>query len=278
MISIYGDILFFLNSMIDFLLLIITALLGNIPIRKRRFLIAAVCGGTYAVLTVPLQGNEKLILFLLVGWLLCVIAFGFDSLRKTFFQFLLFLFAAAICAGSICAVCFISANSTQLNQSLHEVLRPAPKLIFGTALIVSLLLGTILKGCANEKQVLHMTVSHGINEITVHALVDTGNCLRDPINNAPVLILWKKQALPLFTEQIKRILENTDLNDAASALPQLTAFRLIPYRSIGTKSGFLLSTSAICKEHTKKKTHQICIALSEDPISNGDLFDAIIGI
>lgn len=58
-------------------------------------------------------------------------------------------------------------------------------------------------------------------QIKVNALIDTGNSLIEPISGKPVSIIEKRLLDP--------ILEESDL----------TGFRIIPYRSVGTENGIL---------------------------------------
>ena len=46
---VYVDSVFILNGVMDYLLLLVTARLAGIPLRRRRYLLAALAGAAYAV-------------------------------------------------------------------------------------------------------------------------------------------------------------------------------------------------------------------------------------
>ena len=49
MTVVYVDSVFVLNGLMDYLLLLVTARLAGIPLRRRRYLLAALAGAAYAV-------------------------------------------------------------------------------------------------------------------------------------------------------------------------------------------------------------------------------------
>jgi len=49
MTVVYVDSVFVLNTVMDYLLLLSTARLTGVPLRRRRYLLAALAGGVYAV-------------------------------------------------------------------------------------------------------------------------------------------------------------------------------------------------------------------------------------
>ena len=78
MTVVYADSVFLLNGAMDYVLLLVTARLAGIPLKRRRYLLAAALGAVYAV-AVFLPGMGFLSAFaskLAVGVLLALIAFG----------------------------------------------------------------------------------------------------------------------------------------------------------------------------------------------------------
>lgn len=78
------------------------------------------------------------------------------------------------------------------------------------------------------------------------ALVDTGNNLKDPLNNQPVIIVEQDALKGLLPPEIERVVAEVE-NGELSALQRLetleawqTRIRLIPFNSIGRKNGLLV--------------------------------------
>ena len=66
MTVVYVDSVFILNGVMDYLLLLVTARLAGIPLRRRRYLLAALAGAAYAVAVFLPELKENLI-FLFIG-------------------------------------------------------------------------------------------------------------------------------------------------------------------------------------------------------------------
>ncbi len=97
-------------------------------------------------------------------------------------------------------------------------------------------------------QVYRVAVEIRCDDIAVKmkALVDTGNNLKDPLNNQPVIIVEQDALKGLLPPEIERVVAEVE-NGELSALQRLetleawqTRIRLIPFNSIGRKNGLLV--------------------------------------
>ena len=280
----YLDVFFFINFLVDFLLLVMTALLSNQAISRFRMTVSAIVGGVYALVAVllPVSIGGAWYVQILIGWLLCIIAFGYTGLKQSLRLFLTYFIASISCAGFVCLVSFLTNHfiSFSITDAVETI---GAKTIVFSSLAVYLLLSVLLKGRTGNTQIVDTTIHACGKEVHVRTLIDTGNNLRDPLTNTAVLIVWKKQVYALFDTWISEVLEQGNLEDAVDVFTKLTipnptkSFHLIPYRSVGTKAGMLLSFTADSMEMNGIKAKSKNIALSEHPLSDGRTFDAIIG-
>lgn len=102
----------------------------------------------------------------------------------------------------------------------------------------------------------------------IRAMIDTGNFLKDPITNSPVLIVEKNSLNNILS---KKILENTEeiLNGKYEfqndEMEYAASFRVLPFSSLGKQNGMLLGF----------KVDQIETNINDDEILRKDI---IIGI
>jgi len=272
---IYLDVLFFINYTINFLLLNITALLLGEPISKRRLSVAALTGSLYALAaSFPFVSSFPILLFF--GWILCLIAFGYRSLRQSIAVFLVFFSASAACSGFISVIC-------RLSETAGIRCKPTLLILLLAVGLVYIVFGRILNTVHSKPTFATAVISTVWGTVRLRVFKDTGNQLRDPKNNAPVIVAWKKQCLPLFSPEIRSILSKSNLDEAAETFVKLsaadypTAFRLLPYRTIAANSGLLLVFTPMLAQLDHSSITPISIALCERPLSNGLTFDAIIG-
>lgn len=193
--TIYIDRLFALNFIIDYLILLGSARICGIFMRRGRYLLAAALGGVYAAVSV-LPGMALLSsapMKLLFAVLMSLIAFLGE---KRFLRCLLvFLAVSALFGGALWALSLNGSAGAYLPLSFTTLL-VSFLIIYA---LLSLLFRRSLKGA--EKRISEVLVQHGGKEVRFMALRDSGNSLCDPISGAGVIIISPELALPLFGKQ-----------------------------------------------------------------------------
>lgn len=217
--AVYLDVLILLNFAVDFLLLLGTNRLSGHPPGARRAALAAAVGGLYAGACL-LPGFRFLGNFL---WrtvslaAMSVIAFG--ASQSGFRRGVLFLFLSMALGGV--AMCLNKGGFLSL-------------VLASGGVCLLCLVG--FRGRAGQQRYVPVTICHNGQRVSVTALVDTGNTLRDPISGSPVLVaegaVAEKMQL-LSMQELSRPMETL----ASGKLPGM---RLIPYSSVGQRAGFLL--------------------------------------
>lgn len=91
------------------------------------------------------------------------------------------------------------------------------------------------RGSIGGKQMIPVELNYGGKRIHLTALRDTGNTLRDPLTGCSVLVVGAEAAMELTgltAQQLKCPVETIGV---------IPGLRLIPYQTVGQKSGFLLA-------------------------------------
>ena len=115
-------------------------------------------------------------------------------------------------------------------------------------------------------------------EITLRALVDTGNALKDPITNEPVFVLdWQAAArlLPGVALSEQDFARPPELLQRLSREKPSIRLRLIPYRAVGVRQGMLLPCAASEKEN--RRYIPTPPAFSPTPVSGGGEYETLTG-
>ena len=109
--------------------------------------------------------------------------------------------------------------------------------IWGLALVsvgISALFMLVFRGGIGSERYVPVELCYADRQMKITALYDTGNTLTDPISGLPVLVVGADAAQKLTgltREQLRKPVESV------GSIPGL---RLIPYKTIGEGSGFLL--------------------------------------
>lgn len=206
--------------LVDLLLLVVTNRLCGYPPMWRRTASAALLGAGYAAACM-LQGFAFLgsllwrtVFLALMGW----VAFGFgkSALRRTVIYILLCMALGGVAQG---------LNAGGIAS------------VFLSALLIGVMCFLGFRDIPGGSRYVPVELTYGETHLSLIALEDTGNTLRDPITGRPVLVVEAgvaQKLTGLTPQQLRspiRVMEE-------GSVPGL---RLIPYRSVGQSSGMLLA-------------------------------------
>lgn len=237
---IYIDSLFFLNFIIDYLLLLATGKICALPLVRIRMLLGALWGGAYAVLAVLLPGLFALAVVKLVsGAGLALIAFGVS--RRSVRAVLVFFAVSAAFGGAVYAACSLGGYPTGGTLYIPVSLRV---LVLSFALCYALLsLVFRHSGGRGGRCLRHVTVTLQGRQAQFTALNDTGNELTDPVTGCPVLVAESEALAPLFDSAEAVLLSGDPLScfERLAALPELQGrLRLLPCSCVASAGTLLL--------------------------------------
>lgn len=276
MTVVYVDSVFVLNGIMDYLMLLGTARLAGVPLRRRRCLLGALLGGAYAV-AVFLPGLGFLgagPVKVAAGVLLSVAVFGGQAhlLRLTV---LLFAVSCAM-AGCVLGLGLLTGGIPVVNGIFYTDADARTLLLGATAAYA--VLAWIFRAAARHRirqELLAAAVCLEDETIRLTALLDTGSALSDPVTGEAVLVTAPgalDQALP---GPVRKLLTREALEHPADVLEQLCRaapqlhFSLLPYRSVGMRGGLLLAVRCRWLEIGGMRYHGILAALAPSPLGDG---------
>lgn len=278
--TVYVDLLFWLNTAINYLLLRGSAAMGGCPARLGRMLAAAALGGLYAVAAVlPGLGWLRSMAFQAVsaaGMLLAAFGWKRSTVKQGLFFFALsFAFGGAV----LLAVQLLEPDCVLLGGRVYYgVTTPALLLLaglcYGLAAMVLRGWGTHTGGDLAE---LELELNGGT--AVLRALRDTGNTLRDPITGETVLVAQWTVLMRLLPEAA---LTQADFRDPAGLLRQLAdrypalRFRLVGYEAVGVTCGLLPAVRCTVRQKGKRP-RTVLTAFTATEVSGQGRFEALMG-
>lgn len=277
MTVIYVDSVFVLNAAMDYLLFLVTARLAGLPLRRRRYLLAALAGGAYAV-AVFLPGGGFLAAApakLAAGVLLALLAFGGEE-KLLRLILLLFTIACAL-AGCVLALGLLAGGGVPaVNGVFYTDVDAKVLLIAATA--AYLVMTVVFRAAARHGVgggLLPVRVCIGGRAAELTALLDSGNGLRDPAGGRPVLVAAPGALDSCLPREVCRLLTPEGLEAPADLLervrraaPELRP-RLLPYHAVGTAAGLLLAVRTDWVEIAGIRYGGISAALSPTSLGTG---------
>jgi len=276
--TVYADVVFAVNTVVNYLLLLLGARLTGYPTKPWRAFCGASVGGGYAVCVLL-----PTLAFLAAPWgkavcfvLMCMTAYGIrkKAVRPGAVSFL----CGGALAGFVLLLSRILPQEIALFGSVYYPLASRMLVLMAGGFYLAaaiLLAGSMRHGAGDVAQIL---LEHEGRKIRVGALRDSGNTLYDAVTGKPVVVLeWQRGA-----ELLQMPLSAEDAQDAPSAMERLKKqhpqekFRLIAFRAVGTENGLLLAVPCTAKVDRRKKT-AVLAAFSPGPVSDGGGYEALIG-
>ena len=228
--TIYIDRLFVLNLIIDYFILLGSAKVCGVKLRRGRYALSAVLGALYAALSVlPRAAFLSLAPVKLVfGTFMALIAFAKEEklLRCT----IVFFAVSAFFGGAVWAISIRSGTSV---SGAVYIPVSMPVLVFSFGIIYAVL-SLVFRGTVEfaARKIADAEIFLGSERLELRALCDTGNTLIDPVTGDSVMIA--------STDVLCKLIPHVE-NISAENLAEFSEykFRLIPYRAVGTDGGLL---------------------------------------
>ena len=274
--TVYIDVLFLINLIINYLILFCSAHICSARIRRLRFALSAALGAAYAVLAFIFPVFTSPAAKLSVSLIMVLIAFGRKKLLRRFF---IFLFATLAFGGTVFALTFLlRSDFIEMTGGIYYIHTSLSTLLFST-LFAFLLLSLIFRRRISDtpEKISKLRIISGNREISLSALRDTGNSLRTS-KNAPVVVCNFDSVRELFSDEAGELLASSPPQDFPLLLDRLTehgSFSLIPISSVGAEFSLLLAFHPDKIEFDGIADGDAIIALSPTKISGGEKYSAI---
>ncbi len=196
--TIYVDVLFVLNFFITYLLLLLTKLFNKREAKTYRVIAASFIGGIYSLVIIIDELNFLITIFgkILISVLIVFTAFGFNRFSLFLKNLFIFYFSNMLLLGVILAVrlvfkpdgIVIHNNSVYFDISARVLLLSA---FF--AYMISVAIVKIYNRTIGSSEIYYLTIISGENQWHMLALADSGNKLKEPFSDYPVIIVDKSK-------------------------------------------------------------------------------------
>lgn len=269
--TIYIDVLFAVNGIVNFMLLLATSKISKIHTHTWRLFVGAFFGAIYAVCMFfpQVEALYTLISKIIISFIIIAVTFTIKKLRhflKTVFIFYItsFIFGG-IALGLFYFIGF--GKGTVISNGIFYF--NLPWRILAIASITAYgIIRFVWKVAKSDRMRDYKRIDVYLkgNKASLNALVDTGNMLSDPVSKMPVIVAEFDVVAPILPQSFISLYKSLSCSPENIILENQDSFlasrlRIIPYSSLGTTDGML-------------------IGMKPDSVKIGKLFydDIIIGI
>lgn len=283
--QIYLDVIFFVNFLMDFVLLFLISNIFHYPTRMKRLLFGAAIGAVGACIVSIIPFYLSIVLYIVLNGLtsmsMIYITFRPNSLRLLVKQ-MISLYIVTFLFGGIMNWLF---NETQTGQLVKNVLANSRAYSLGiiSFLVITTVSFIIIKLCSDhiafmkkdKQNFMSVTLTFEENSVKTVGFLDTGNGLRDPMTGKPVIVgdynVIKQGLKESYRTCIEEYRRTNQLNYEAIEKDGLCLLRWIPYQSVGKKDGMMigiLCSECVIQDGKQEVSHEkIVVAFPEHELS-----------
>ncbi len=219
------------------------------------------------------------------------IAFKSNTLKELLKQLLIFYMTSFVFGGAaIFLIYFIKPQEAQIKNgnylgeySLKAVLLGG---IVGFTIVV--IAFKVIKSKLSSNDIFYdIEIYIEGKKIETRAIIDTGNMLKEPITNTPVIIVEHTLLYEAIPKQVLNnideiLLGNFEGIDEEVREKYMTKLKFIPFSSIGKANGMLLGIKAdkliIRNEEEIKEIEKVILAIYNKSLTKRGEYRALLGI
>jgi len=294
-VEIYLDVLFLENLVINYLILYVAAKFSRLKVSTLRLFAGSIVGALYVVFII-LQPGIKIYYTTFAKILLSIFIIAITFSPRKVLPFIktlvMFYISTFIFAGAALAFLFFNQQGGFVRNGIVHVFGQSKwSLMFFAILTVGIIIKifweVIQSKIIKERLLIPVKISFDNRMIYLFALIDTGNSLKDPLTNTPVMVVEFKALAELLPIEIKSIFENSQENDLNSVTAIISKskwfsrFRLIPFSSLGKENGMLIGFKpdfiVIGEEEDKRDVKNVIIGIYNRSLSRNEKYKALLG-
>ncbi|HCC03994.1 MAG TPA: sigma-E processing peptidase SpoIIGA [Clostridiales bacterium] len=291
--TIYLDVVFLENLILNILILYAVGIETKSKIKILKILISSSIGSVYTVLAYLINDTffQSIIMKVLLSVAMTYIAYKANSIKELLRIIVYFYLTSFVFGGGALALIYI-ANSGKISIYNGLICGKYTLLTIMIGVIVSFIVIIIsfklIKNKISRKDIVcYITIKVNDKKVKTKALIDTGNFLKEPITNIPVIVAEHSVFKNIISDEILENIENIlggDLNEISETIKNqyLSKIKIIPFSSLGKQNGMILGISAqevaIEQNEEIKRIEKIIIGLYNKKLSKKGEYHALVGL
>ena len=291
--TIYIDIVLIENLIMNYIILFTTAVVLKIKVNHIRLILASLLGAGYSIIAYMgiIKVYSSIILKIILSVLIIYIAFNPQNIKKMCKDLLLFYLVSFVFGGAAFALIYIIKPQNILMKN---------GLFLGTYTIKTVMLGAVVAFCiiigafafiknkiSKKDMFCDLEILINQKKIKTKAMIDTGNMLKEPITNVPVIVV---EHILLYSCMPKEILNNlkeimgVDFKNIPCDIQEkyISKLKLIPFSSLGKQNGMLIGIRPeyvkVITDEQEKINKNVIIGIYEKSLTKKGEYQALIGI
>jgi len=250
LLAIYVDLIFLENLFMNTVILYATAIVLKEKVKPIKILISSTVGGIYAIFLYSsfflIFSNSIFKIFLSI--VMVFIAYNPTNIKRLFKNLVMFYFTSFMFGGVTLALLhMLNENNIIFNNGVLKNSQLIRTIFIGGIVgffIITIGIKTIKVRLNKQDLFCNIQIIINSKKLNVKAMIDTGNLLKEPITQAPVIIVEKEKLKQIISEHILNNMLNIENINQQKLGEYQSKIKLIPFKALGTKTGLLVGIKA----------------------------------
>lgn len=291
--TIYIDVVFLENLVMNSIILVASGIILKKKMKWIRIILASSLGAIYTIIGYisVLEIYSNLILKVILSILIIYIAFNPQTVKQLWKDILIFYLTSFVFGGVAFALIYVvKPQDILMKNGLFLGTYPLKTVLLAAivAFIIIIAAFAIVKTKFSKKDMFcDVEVELNNKIIKTRAMIDTGNLLKEPITNTPVIVL---EHTLLYECVPKEILDNLEsiLGGELVKIPEevrnehISKLKLIPFASLGKQNGMLVGIKAdslkIIQDDQEKENKNVIIGIYNKSLTKRGEYRALVGM
>ena len=291
--TIYIDVVLIENIIMNFIILLATGLILKEKIKTIRLFLASLLGAIYSLISYMsiLEIYSSFILKIILSVLIIYIAFNPQNIKKMWKDIIIFYLTSFVFGGAAFALIYIvKPQEILMKNGLFLGTYPLKTIILGAiiAFVIIITAFTIVKTKITKKDMFcEIEIKLNNKKIQTTAMIDTGNLLKEPISQTPVIVVEHTLLYECMPKEILNNLEQIlggDFSNISDEIKEkyISKLKLIPFTSLGKQNGMLIGIKAeylkIKQEEKEELKENIIVGIYNKSLTKRGEYRALIGV
>ena len=280
--TVYLDLILIENIIMNYIIILTTSIICKEKSKHIRFILASTIGAVYSIVqyisNLEIYGYE--ILKLLLAICMVYISFKAKSFKVLVKQLFIF-FLTSFCFGG---ASYYLLHSEIIQNRAQNISNPIKAAILGgiVGFIIINISFEILKKRLTKKDLIYdIEIFYNSRNKKLKVLLDTGNLLKDPITNIPVIIIEKEKLKGILPGVVldNSNLMNENMDNMSAEIK--SRCNIIPFKSIGKNNGIIMGFRPDfirVYENDETLEKKAIIGIYNEKISKTNLYSGLIGL
>ncbi|MGE5329216.1 MAG: sigma-E processing peptidase SpoIIGA [Deltaproteobacteria bacterium] len=293
--TVYIDVIFLENIAINFLILAVTGYVSRFKASSVKLLIGSFIGAMYVLVGFlpDMEVYFSITAKVLISFVMVAVTFWPEKIKDFIKLTLFFYLVSFVFGGAVVGLYYlINPKGGMVSNGIYNISGfPIKTLLVSIifAYIVIKICWDIIKSKAiHENLMVSVSIEFEHKKVMIDALIDTGNSLRDPISNIPVIVVEFEAVKDILPEEVKSIFineEETNLDFVVEEISKTgwaSRFRLIPFNSLGKINGMLIGFRPdrveVKLKDERKNFDEIVIGIYNRLLSGDESYKALLSL